>query len=147
MMFCSRNTTLCAAALALFFSAGAAFATETIVQVDDMDLSAGKMAMKLSVTEVKAGKITFVSANKSDKKRDHEVLLVKTDLAPQALPRTIDGQSIDEKKLPGLLELGDLKPGKTKKKVISLTPGKYLLLCNIPGHTDAGMFAQLTVTE
>ena len=42
----------------------------------------------------------------------------------------------------------DLAAGETGElDISSLEPGAYELLCEISGHADAGMTAQLTVTE
>ena len=117
------------------------------VVVSDLDLPGGHMAMRLSTTTVRAGKVKFVSGNGSDKGRDHEVLMIKTDLDPKDLPSTIDGMAIDEHMLKGLQELGDLKAGESKTATAVLSPGMYLLFCNKPGHTGSGMFAKLKVTE
>jgi Sulfocyanin (SoxE) domain len=72
--------------------------------------------------------------------------MIKTDIDIDKLPRTIDGQQLDEKKLGKVWELGDLKPGATKKSSVKLEPGTYLLFCNLSGHTDLGMYSKLVVT-
>ena len=42
-------------------------------------------------------------------------------------------------------EIGDLKPGEAKDLKLKLSPGNYVLLCNIAGHYMAGMQAPFTV--
>lgn len=39
----------------------------------------------------------------------------------------------------------DLTPGETKEIVISAPPGTFEIYCNLPGHREAGMIAQLAV--
>jgi uncharacterized cupredoxin-like copper-binding protein len=70
---------------------------------------------------------------------------VKTDLAPDALPMDGDGVRVDEDKLKGMKELGDVHPGKSRSNTLTLKAGKYLLFCNEAGHFKAGMYTTLTV--
>jgi uncharacterized cupredoxin-like copper-binding protein len=39
-----------------------------------------------------------------------------------------------------------ITPGATSWVTLTLAPGRYELLCNLPGHYAAGMFTELTVT-
>ena len=43
-------------------------------------------------------------------------------------------------------ETGDLAAHKTKTVTLTLKPGHYALICNAPGHYQAGMHADITVT-
>ena len=43
-------------------------------------------------------------------------------------------------------DTGDLQPGASYTLDVTLTPGCYLLICNVPGHYAAGMVTPLTVT-
>lgn len=122
-----------------------AVAADTTVKVDMWDKPDGSQGMDLSTAKVKAGKVTFEVANVSKNEEEHEFLLARTDLAPEQLPMTQAGARIDESKLTGLQELGDLEPGQSRKGTFDLTPGKYLLFCNEEGHFAAGMYAYLTV--
>jgi len=36
-------------------------------------------------------------------------------------------------------------PGKTRRLALGLKPGKYVLICNVPGHYQAGMRVGFTV--
>jgi len=75
---------------------------------------------------------------------DHELLLAKA-AAPDALPIDGSGARVDEDKLQGLKELGDVHPGKTRSTTVTLKAGKYMLFCNEAGHFKAGMYATFTV--
>ena len=59
---------------------------------------------------------------------------------------TEDGVKVDEAKMKGVKELGDLKPGTSGEMRTILTPGRYVMFCNQPGHFRGGMFAVLVVT-
>ncbi len=40
-----------------------------------------------------------------------------------------------------------IQPGQSKEVSVTLKPGTYTLICNIPGHEDAGMHTTLTVSQ
>ena|SRR5215471_6500057 len=106
----------------------------------------GSQAMMLSPGNVRAGAVLFKVKNDSAN-LVHEFLVVKTDLGPGAFPMKDSGAQVDEKKLKGIRELGDLEPGTSGQLQMTLKPGRYVLFCNQPGHFIAGMVASLTVTR
>ena len=116
--------------------------------------------MLVAPTSVKAGKVTFEIKNAGT--MTHEMVLVR---APnvEALPRVtvatseravgdVDEDAIPEADKPGEAEV---EKGKTVEKSIDLTPGTYVMFCNIdtpePGnavlnHFQQGMHSTLTVS-
>lgn len=44
------------------------------------------------------------------------------------------------------LQIDAIQPGQTKEAAADLRAGTYEVLCNIPGHKEAGMKTTLTVT-
>jgi uncharacterized cupredoxin-like copper-binding protein len=88
---------------------------------------------------VKAGKVTISAPN--DGGVVHELVVLKTNADPANLP--MDGDEVDESKNVG--EIPDVEPGKTKTVKLTLKPGKYAMVCNLPGHYKAGMYGSLTV--
>lgn len=69
----------------------------------------------------------------------HEFVVVHGD-DPAALPTAADG-SVDESKIPKADEVGeveDIKKGKTKSKVFKLSPGSYILFCNLVDEEEDG---------
>jgi uncharacterized cupredoxin-like copper-binding protein len=94
----------------------------------------------------KAGSVTISAPNKGH--LVHEMVLTKTSADPSKLPTTSDG-AVDEAKLESLGqvagEIADVTPGDTKKGTFKLTPGKYVMFCNIPGHYAQGMYGTITV--
>ena len=105
----------------------------------------GSQGVTLSTDHVKAGKVVFIVKNISGDE-DHELLLTNT-ASPDAMPIDTSGARVDEDKLKGLKELGDVHPGKTRTTTLKLKPGKYLLFCNEAGHFKAGMYAAFTVEQ
>ena len=67
----------------------------------------------------------------------HELKIIKTDLAPDQLP--VDGASAKAKEDGKVGELLNISAGASRKLVLDLVPGKYVLICNIAGHYQLGM--------
>jgi uncharacterized cupredoxin-like copper-binding protein len=138
----------CAMLVALAWAIGASApvraASPTVVTVAMTNAPDGAQVMRLDRAEVPPGHVTFKVRNDS---RDtvHEFLLVPTALTPDQFPLTRAGDRVDEKKLKGIKELGDLKPGKAGAMTVDLKPGHYVVFCNQPGHFGHGMHAELTV--
>ena len=140
----SHLRTLLAASLLCALALPALAASPTIVNAELWNKPDGSQGVTLSTDHVKPGKVEFKVKNVSTDE-DHELLLVKIDGGPDALPMDPDGVRVDEDKLKGLKELGDVHPGKTRSTTLTLTAGKYLLFCNEAGHYKAGMYTTFTV--
>jgi len=113
--------------------------------------------IKLSSASVKAGDITLNFTNNGDK--EHEFLVRKTDLAPDALPLVTGGEDdgrVDEESSQ-LTEVGNpseiavIPPGTTGLSLrLTLQPGHYVVFCNLHVedllHYQKGMHTDFTVT-
>lgn len=88
---------------------------------------------------VKAGRVVFAIRNRAA--MTHELIVIRTDLAPDALP--VDGGKAKEDGRVG--GITNISAGASRKLVLELTPGKYVLICNIAGHYQLGMRVALTV--
>jgi len=96
---------------------------------------------KLTATPTSApGKVTFAVANEGNVV--HEMVVVPAPNGAAGLKQP-DGTA-SEAGSKG--EVADLAPGKTARLTISLPAGKYVLLCNLPGHFASGMYADFTVS-
>jgi uncharacterized cupredoxin-like copper-binding protein len=79
-----------------------------------------------------AGSITFDVENKGPEDT-HEFVVIKTDLAPDALPTAEDGsvdetgEGIDEV----IGEIEDIAPGSKETLKVDLEAGSYVLICNV----------------
>jgi uncharacterized cupredoxin-like copper-binding protein len=93
-----------------------------------------------------AGQVTISAPNTGQ--LVHELVLAKTDADPGGLPTTSDGE-VDEAKLEArgedAGEIADVEAQDTKEGTFKLTPGRYVMFCNIPGHYTQGMYGTLTV--
>ena len=95
--------------------------------------------------QLPAGHVTFkvIGAGPSA----HELVLFRTDLAPAKLPTVSDGTKVNEEGegVEHIDEVEDVTPGTTKELAVDLQPGRYVLVCNIPGHYKLGMRTAVTV--
>ena len=87
----------------------------------------------------KKGKVTISAPNGGQ--IVHELVLLKTDADPATLPKK--GDEVDESTSVG--ERADVQPGATEKATFKLAPGKYAMVCALPGHYENGMYGSLTV--
>lgn len=92
-----------------------------------------------SVRSVRAGKVVFTARNTG--KVPHNLVVLRTNLAPGKLP--VAGSVAKEVGRRGKTPV--FGPGKTRRLALDLKPGKYVLICNVPGHYKAGMFVGFTV--
>src|SRR5262245_35836291 len=142
----NRSRVICAAAIGGLMLAAALPATAVqTVKVELWNKQDGSQGVTLTPNQVKAGDVTFEIVNESTN-LEHEFLLFKTDMAADAMPMNQDGDRIDEGKIPGFEEAGDLPEGGSKSWTTKLAPGSYMAFCNEQGHYLAGMHTMLTVT-
>lgn len=110
-----------------------------------VDATLKEMSIELSQTTVPAGPVQFVVKNAG--KVPHEFVVLKNDLSDKKLPLKGDKLDEDAKGLKNIGEIGEdkLKSGVTETLNANLTPGKYLIVCNIKNHFKRGMTTELTV--
>jgi uncharacterized cupredoxin-like copper-binding protein len=93
--------------------------------------------------QVQAGDVTLRVRNRGPD--GHELLVIK--LGRKGLPFRGDGLTVDEDAVAGS-EAGALEPGDSgdvRDLEVHLTPGRYVLLCNMSGHYLGGMKRTLVV--
>ena len=108
------------------------------------DLSKATMGIKASPGAVKAGEVTFKVKNDS-KDTVHEMIVMYLADSGKPLPYVEAENRVDEDKAGDKGEVSELDPGKSGALTVELKAGKYLLICNVPGHYGAGMWAEFTV--
>jgi uncharacterized cupredoxin-like copper-binding protein len=104
----------------------------------------GMMSLRTDKTSVKAGPVTFDVTNWS-RSVVHEMLVVAVDSPDAPLPYDYSKQIVLEDQIKKLGETQELQPNTSKTIDMTLAPGSYLLVCNVPGHYAAGMVAPFTV--
>ena len=104
------------------------------------------------LSQAKSGTVKFNVTNNGTE--PHEFLIFKTDLAPDQLAQGSD--AVNEDSLDKVEDSDPIDVGKTFTKDVTLTPGKYVLVCNIVenppgqpavGHYQKGMRAAFTVSQ
>lgn len=101
--------------------------------------------VETDATTAKAGEVVFTVTNNGTV--GHEFLVVKTDIAPGAIP--LDGDHFAEPTdgLEVIDEIGEFAEGTTETLTLNLDPGTYQLVCNLPDHYSAGMHMAFTVVS
>ena len=89
---------------------------------------------------VPAGKVKFEGDNEG--KVPHELVVLKTDI--KAADLKVEGGKAKEEG-ENLGEASDIAPGEKGEVEVDLAPGHYILVCNLPGHYQQGMYADLDV--
>ena len=84
---------------------------------------------------VPAGNVTFRAKN-SGPDDPHELVVVKTDLAPDALPTSADGAADEEGAGDLIGEIEEFAVGGEEEITFDLESGKYVLLCNVVEEAD-----------
>lgn len=107
----------------------------------EIDVTLTEFAIALDGSSAHAGDVTFVVSNGGA--APHELAVIRTDLAPDALP-TAAGL-VDEGQVEVLGRTAQLGGGATEDVTFALSSGSYVLICNIPAHYDLGMRVAFTV--
>jgi uncharacterized cupredoxin-like copper-binding protein len=109
-----------------------------------LDMSKATMGVKVSPDIVKAGVVSFRVTNTSTD-TVHEMIVMYLADPSKPLPYIAADNKVDEDKAGDKGEVSELDPGKSGELTVALKPGKYLLICNVAGHFDAGMWTTFEV--
>ena len=111
-----------------------------------VNVELSEFSISLDTTVGDAGDITFVTTNAGA--LPHEFVILRSDLAPDALPVDTTTAKADEAATGGAIgriPQTDLGSGASTSVSFNLAPGNYVLICNISGHYQSGMTAAFTV--
>ena len=121
--------------------------TESAEAASDQTISAtlGEFSVSLDRSSVPAGEAVFTIKNEGA--IEHELVVMKTDLAADELP--VSGDVVEEDGIPGaeetLFEAEEIEPGSTVELRGELTSGDWVVICNLPGHYGKGMATSIHV--
>ena len=88
---------------------------------------------------VSPGKVTFVVRNAG--RVDHELVVLRT---RRAASRLFLASTRDVYESGRIGRTPPIDAGRRKNLTLTLKPGHYSLICNLPGHYRAGQFADFT---
>ena len=108
-----------------------------------VNITVSEFKIAADAIKVAAGDVSFTIKN--DGKATHEFVVVRTDLAPEALPKNADGEVTEGGPLTAVDEVENIAPGTSKTLTVTLAPGKYAVFCNLPGHYAGGMHSGFDV--
>jgi hypothetical protein len=118
-----------------------------------VEVTLQEFAVLPAQASVEAGEVSFEVEN-TGPNDPHELVVIRTDLAPDALPTTEDG-AVDEQG-EGIEVIGEIEefpPGEARSGTFDLEAGSYVLICNVveeeegghEAHYAEGMFTAFTV--
>ncbi len=76
----------------------------------------------------------------------HEMIVMYLQEPGKPLPYIAGDKRVDEDKAGDKGEVSELDPGQSGTLTVNLKAGTYLLICNVAGHYEAGMWTEFTVT-
>jgi len=98
--------------------------------------------VKPSSESIAADEVTFQAKNIGS--AVHELVMYRTDEKPGALKQDSGVAVLDPAKV--IDQTDNLSAGDEAELSVTLEAGKYLLLCDLPGHYQAGQVVAFTVT-
>jgi uncharacterized cupredoxin-like copper-binding protein len=111
----------------------------------DVRVTLRDFAIGLSTTAVPGGELRLAVANEGPTIHELEMFTLPEGVDAAALP--VDGGVADTAG-PGLTlvdEVEDVAPSTSATLKLTLQPGRYALICNLPAHYQQGMHATLVV--
>lgn len=130
-----RDLSAAIAALLLIGTGGAAAGAAGQAGAETVRVLLDEWHVQPEKTVVKAGPVEFRAANRG--KEDHELVIVKTNLAEGDLP-TDDGKVREDDAGELIGEIEEFPPGETRRATFRLAPGDYVLFCNIVEQEEDG---------
>ena len=134
------------AALALLVAGGTVALVPGPAAPADSATSASVVSVELSEwklapgrVSVRPGRVSFVVRNAGT--MAHEFLVVRSDRHHHQL-KVNGGKAVETGRLGRIPQIA---PEESKRLTLKVTPGKYVLLCNMLGHYQAGQYASLRV--
>ncbi len=112
----------------------------------------GMMRLTADQSAAPHGRVTFIATNTGSVAHEFVVLPLRHGQIVGTRPIQNDGRieeagSVGEASKTCGAGSGDgIAPGASGWVTLNLSPGRYELVCNLPGHYAAGMYTQLTVT-
>jgi len=130
------------ALILLFLVAATASCAATTSGEEAVKVALADFSLSLDRSTAPAGPLDFVVANRGPSVHEIEVFSG----AGEGTVLPIAASVADTTGLDLVDEVEDILPGSTATLTLDLSPGTYLVICNLPGHYEHGMWGYLTVT-
>jgi uncharacterized cupredoxin-like copper-binding protein len=111
----------------------------------DVQVTLSDFQIELSATTVPAGELTFDASNEGPNVHEFEIFSVPDGVDPTDLPVESSVADTESQGLVVIDEVEDIAPATTASLTVSLEPGTYALICNLPEHYGQGMSTTITV--
>jgi uncharacterized cupredoxin-like copper-binding protein len=116
-----------------------------------VEVTLQEFAILPTESSIGAGEITFEATNEGPD-YNHELVVIRTDLAPDAIPTNEDG-TVNEngEGIEVIGEIEEFPPGETESATFDLEAGAYVFICNVfeeeegEAHYEQGMRTAFTV--
>lgn len=96
--------------------------------------------ISLDSATVPPGRVEFEITNEGDAVHEFEIFTGRAD------DLTVENNVAVTASLDLIDEAEDIVPGVTLSLDVTLDPGQYVIICNLPGHVANGMVVELDVT-
>jgi uncharacterized cupredoxin-like copper-binding protein len=108
------------------------------------DMTKAPMGINVNPKSVSPGMVKFNVTNLAGT-LVHEVIIARVKDENTQLPYLAGQQMVNEEAVRTLGEVAEINPSRFASLTIEMTPGKYVLYCNLPGHFMAGMWTVMEV--
>lgn len=137
---CSGQSTRSQATTAT--SGGEEASEEQVEGAQTLNVRLQEWSLQVEQKALFAGQVAFLVTNAGQE--PHELLVLRTDLPAVGLP--VHGGQVgrgDGWKVVG--EVDAVQPGRSAAAVFDLSRGHYVLICDLAGHYERGMHAEIVV--
>lgn len=109
-----------------------------------VDVAMNDFELTVAPESVAAGEVTFSATNAGPSTHEFEIFSGADEVDVTALP--VEDDVANTEGLTLLDEVEDVTPGATADLPVTLEPGTYAIVCNLPAHYEQGMYTTLSVT-
>ena len=128
------------------FAGVAVFSTAcTQSSSDGIAVTLDEWSVSLPSSQIDAGEVTFTATNDGSQVHEFEIFTVPDGVDPTALEVKDDTVDTAAAGMDVVDEVEDIAPSTSADLTVSLDPGTYAMICNLPTHYAQGMVTEFTV--
>jgi len=111
---------------------------------NEVEMTLRDFEIDLPDSDLAAGETTFTAANEGPSTHEFEIFSVPAGVDANILPVENDVADTDAEGLEVIDEVEDIAPSTSASLKVTLEPGTYALICNLPSHYAQGMHTTFT---